>query len=78
VARLVGDQLQEDEAKLARFEHPPASASAAPAARSALEIPIERAPAAASSAADGHGEEPSGDANFNAAGRPAAMIMMSM
>src|SRR3954454_21644037 len=61
VARLVGDQLEQDEPKLARFEHASAAASppAAPCSRrvTVSEIEAEWSPATLPSATAAHGEQ---------------------
>ena len=79
MARLVGDQLQQHEPKLAGFEHPPAPAAAAsaPALRAVAEVEMKRAPIALPAAPAAHREQALGNVDLEPPARAATMMSMS-
>src|SRR6185503_7353887 len=77
VARLIGDKLEDHQAKRTVFEHPASSASAAaPAARwTVAEIKMEWTPIALPAASAAHGEQSFGDIELEFSTRPATAPM---
>ncbi|GAA4748247.1 hypothetical protein GCM10023264_12800 [Sphingomonas daechungensis] len=73
MARLVGDQLQEDKPKLAGLEHAPASASAAVATAKSIvvEFKVEGSPTARTAA---HGDQALRQIDLEAASRVAPVM----
>jgi hypothetical protein len=77
MARLVGDQLQEDQPKLASLKHPPAPAWPAAAAATLAEFEM-KAPGtkAETSRAAAHGKTPAFPALFAAIPMPMHIILL--
>jgi hypothetical protein len=75
VSRLVGDELEKHEAKLARFEHPTAPAASAPAVAS-VDVEMEWPPIALPAPSTTHCEQAFGNVDLNSAPRAAAMMAM--
>src|SRR5207253_9096164 len=78
VTRLVGDQLQEHQPKLTRFEHSAAAPAVAAAAfRTVADIEMKRSPMTAPTAPAAHCKEALRNVDFEMTPRTATMMTMS-
>ena len=79
MARLVGDQLEQDQPELAAFEHPARTPAAAAAAAEAFvaEVEVERSPAALPAAAATHGHQAIRQVDLDPPARAAADACIS-